>query len=58
MVSGYLVLVVAAVAGAIVKTKVDPRNAMAAITAVGRVNLLNIKNSLKSFEGERGRLNE
>jgi hypothetical protein len=53
MVSGYLVAVLAAF------TDESGASKRAVTTnAVGRINLLNIKNSLKRFEGERGQLNE
>lgn len=51
--SGYLVAVDAAVAGVIEITSKSETSAVD-----GLKNLFNIKNSLKAFEGERGRLNE
>jgi hypothetical protein len=53
IVSGYFVAVLAALTGENGASKNSVTK-----SAMGRTNLLNIKNSLKTFEGERGHLNE
>jgi hypothetical protein len=53
IVSGYFVAVLAALAD-----ESGASNSVVTKSAIGRTYFLNIKNSLKIFEGERGQLNE